>query len=180
MCVDAVVWCVFVHVHVCVGGGVGWSAVGGCVWVCVGVCGWRKRRGEGGGRVECVCGGCGAVMCGVVLCVLRDACALKTSWCVRSKRPLESQDDRAKQRRVLEDPDEDEVMIGEVQVNEEVEHPKSEVSATEFYDWQLKEYEGILRELQSQNDFMIIHGVPSSEVANKEVIKTRWGSETTK
>ena len=38
--------------------------------------------------------------------------------------PLESQGDRSKQRRVLEDPDEDEVMIGEVQVNEEVEHPR--------------------------------------------------------
>ena len=37
-----------------------------------------------------------------------------------------------------------------------------------------KEYEGILRELQSQNDFMSFHGVPSSEVVNKEVIKTRW------
>ena len=35
------------------------------------------------------------------------------------------------------DPDEDEVMIGEVQV-------------TEFDDWQQKEYEGILRERQSQ------------------------------
>ena len=37
-----------------------------------------------------------------------------------------------KQRRVLEDPDEDEVMIGEVQVNEEVEHPRSGGSATEI------------------------------------------------
>ena len=50
--------------------------------------------------------------------------------------PLESQDDRAKQRHALEDPDEDEVMIGEVQVNEEVGHPRLEVSATEFDDWQ--------------------------------------------
>ena len=41
--------------------------------------------------------------------------------------PLESQDDRAKQRRVLEDQDEDEVMIGEIQVNEKVEHPRPEV-----------------------------------------------------
>ena len=88
--------------------------------------------------------------------------------------PLESQGDRSKQRRVMDDPDEDEVMIGEVQVNEEVEHPTSEVLVTEFDDWQQKEYEGILRELQSQNDFMSFHGVPSSEVANKEVIKTRW------
>ena len=88
--------------------------------------------------------------------------------------PLVSQGDRSKQRRVMEDPDEDEVMIGEVQVNEEVEHPTSEVSVTEFDDWQQKEYEGILRELQSQNDFMSFHGVPSSEVTNKEVIKTRW------
>ena len=37
-----------------------------------------------------------------------------------------------------------------------------------------KEYEGILRELHSQNDFMSFLGVPSSEVTNKEVIKTRW------
>ena len=68
--------------------------------------------------------------------------------------PLESQGDRSRQRRVMEDPDEDEVMIGEVQVNEEVEHPTSEVSAKEFDDW--------LRELQSQNDFMSFHGVPRS------------------
>ena len=74
----------------------------------------------------------------------------------------------------MEDSDEDEVMIGEVQVNEEVEHPTSEVSVTEFDDLQQKEYEGILRELQSQNDFMSFHGVPSSEVTNKEVIKTHW------
>ena len=87
---------------------------------------------------------------------------------------LESQGDRSKQRRVMEDPDEDEVMIGEVQVNEEVEHPMSEVSVAEFDGWQQKEYEGILSELQSQNDFMSFHGVPSSEVANKDVIKTRW------
>ena len=79
-----------------------------------------------------------------------------------------------KQRRVMEDPGEDEVMIGEVQVNEEVEHPQSEVSATEFDDCQQKEYEGILTELQSQNDLMSFHGVPSSEVTNQEVIKTRW------
>ena len=88
--------------------------------------------------------------------------------------PLESQGDRSKQRRVMEDPDEDGVIIGEVQVNEEVEHPVSEVSVAEFDDWQLKEYEGTLRELQSQNDFMSFHGVPSSDVVNKEVIKTRW------
>ena len=74
----------------------------------------------------------------------------------------------------MEDPDEDEVMIGEVQVNDEVEHQTSEVSVTEFDDWQQKEYEGLLRELQSQNDFVSFHGVPSSEVTNKEVIKTRW------
>ena len=36
--------------------------------------------------------------------------------------PFESQGDRSKQRRVMEDPDKDEVMTGEVQVNEEVEH----------------------------------------------------------
>ena len=44
-------------------------------------------------------------------------------------------------------------MIGDVQVNEEVEHPTSEVSVTEFDDWQHKEYEGNLRELQSQKRF---------------------------
>ena len=88
--------------------------------------------------------------------------------------PLESQEDRSKQRRALEDPDEDEVIIAEVQVNLEVEHPRSEVSATQFDDWQRKEYEGILIELQSQNDFMSFHDAPSSEVANKEVIRTRW------
>ena len=88
--------------------------------------------------------------------------------------PLESQDDRVKQRRVLQHPEEDEVMIGEVQVNEEAEHIRSEVSTTEFDDWQQKEYEGILGELRRQNDFMSFHGVPSSEVANKEVIKTCW------
>ena len=87
--------------------------------------------------------------------------------------PLESQGDRSKQRRVMEDLDEDEAMIGEVQVNEEVEHPTSEVSVTDFDDWQQKESEGILTELQSQNDFMSFRGVPSSEVTNKEVIKTR-------
>ena len=86
--------------------------------------------------------------------------------------PLESQCDRSKQRRVMEDPDEDEVMIGEVQVNKEVEHPASEVSVTEFDDWQ--------QELQSQNDFMKFHGVPGSEVANKEVIKNSLGAETTR
>ena len=48
--------------------------------------------------------------------------------------PFESQGDRSKQRRVMEDPDEDDVMIGEVQVNEEVEHPMSEVSVAEFDD----------------------------------------------
>ena len=59
-------------------------------------------------------------------------------------------------------------------LNEEVEHPRSEVAATEFDDWQQKEYEGKLKELQSQNDFMSMHGVSSSEVANKEAIRTRW------
>ena len=45
--------------------------------------------------------------------------------CVYMKRsPLESQDDQMKQRRMLEHPDGDEVLNGEVQVNEEVEHPK--------------------------------------------------------
>ena len=58
----------------------------------------------------------------------------------------------------MADPDEDEVMIGEIPVNEEVEHRKSEVSGTEFDDWQQKEYEGRLKELQSQNDFRSTHG----------------------
>ena len=53
--------------------------------------------------------------------------------------PLESQGDGSKQRRVMEDHNEDEAMIGEVHVNEEVEHPTSEVSVTEFDDWQQKE-----------------------------------------
>ena len=88
--------------------------------------------------------------------------------------PLESQGNRSKQRCVLEDSDEDEGVLGEGQVNEEVEHPRSEVSATEFDYWQQKEYGGILREVQSQNDLMSIHGGRSSEVAKKEVIKTRW------
>ena len=58
---------------------------------------------------------------------------------------------------MLEDPDEDEVMIGEVQVHGEVQHSRSEVSATEFDDWQQGEYARILREPQSQNDFMSFH-----------------------
>ena len=37
--------------------------------------------------------------------------------------PLEGQDDRPKQRRVSVDPDEDEVMIGDIPVNEEVNIP---------------------------------------------------------
>ena len=61
------------------------------------------------------------------------------------RNPLECQGDRSKQRRAMEDPDEDEVMIGQVPVNEEVEHPTSEGWVTEFHDWQKKEYEGILR-----------------------------------
>ena len=48
--------------------------------------------------------------------------------CLNMKRsPLDSQGGRSKQRRVLRDEaDEDEVMIDEIQVNEEVEHPRSE------------------------------------------------------
>ena len=68
----------------------------------------------------------------------------------------------------MEDSDEGEVMIGEVQVNEEVEHRKSEVSVTEVDDWQQKEYEGILRKLQPQNDFMSFLGVPSSVISMQE------------
>ena len=40
--------------------------------------------------------------------------------------------------------------------------------------WQHRQHAGTLKELQSQNDFMSMHGVPNSEVVNKEVIKTRW------
>ena len=80
----------------------------------------------------------------------------------------------------MEDSDEDEAMIGEVQVNEEFEHPTSEVSVTEFNDWQQKEYEEILRELQSENDFMSFYGVPSSEVVNNDVIPNSLGAETTR
>ena len=50
--------------------------------------------------------------------------------------PLENLGDRPKQRRVMEDPDGGEVMIGKLQVNEQVEHPTSEVSVTEFDVWQ--------------------------------------------
>ena len=64
-------------------------------------------------------------------------------------------------------------MIGEILLNEEVGHPRSEVSATKFQDWQQKYYEGKLQEYPSQNDFMSVRRVSSSEVANKEVIKTR-------
>ena len=76
-----------------------------------------------------------------------------------------------KQRRALEDPDEDEVILGEVQVNEEVERPTSEVSATEFDDWQQTEYEGILREFQSQDDFTSLHGVPVRRLQKKRSSK---------
>ena len=48
--------------------------------------------------------------------------------------PLESQGARSKQGRLLKDPDEDEVMIGESHVSEEVEHQRSEASATECDD----------------------------------------------
>ena len=70
----------------------------------------------------------------------------------------------------MEDPDGDEV----IQVNEEEEHPWSEVSATDFDDWHHKECAGKLKALQSLNDTMSIYGVPSSEVVYKEVIITRW------
>ena len=52
--------------------------------------------------------------------------------------------------------------------------PSQRVFGNKFADWQQNEYEGMLREVQSQNDFMSFHGVPRSEGANKEVIKTRW------
>ena len=92
-----------------------------------------------------------------------------------NRSPLESHSERPKQRRVLEDPDGDEVMTGELQVNEEVEHPWSEVSARVIDDWQQREYAVKLKELRSQNDFMNVHGVPSSEDVKKEVIKNTLG-----
>ena len=62
--------------------------------------------------------------------------------------------------------------MGEIQVNEEVEHSKSEVSTNLTLG--NREYEGKLKELQSRNDFMSMHGVSSSVVANEEVIITHW------
>ena len=62
--------------------------------------------------------------------------------------PLESHIERQRQRRVIKNLDGDEVMIGEIQVNEVVEHPWSEVSTTEFHDWQQREYVEKLTELQ--------------------------------
>ena len=61
--------------------------------------------------------------------------------------------EQPEQRRVLEDPDGDEVTIVDIQVNEEVEHPWSEVSATAVADWQQREHGVKLKDLQSQNDF---------------------------
>ena len=85
---------------------------------------------------------------------------------------LQSHGERPKQRRVLEDPDGDEVMIGETQEKLNMHGQKSQPH--KFDDWQHKESSGKLKELQSQNDFMSMHEVPSSEAVNKEVIKTRW------
>ena len=42
---------------------------------------------------------------------------------------------------MLEDPD-GEVMIGEIQVNEEVRQPWSDISKTDLYDWQQRECAG--------------------------------------
>ena len=47
-----------------------------------------------------------------------------------------------KQRSMLQDPDGDKVMIGEIQVNEVVEHPWSEISATDIDDGKQREYAG--------------------------------------
>ena len=91
---------------------------------------------------------------------------------------LVSQDDQSMQRRVLEDPDEDEVMIGEILVSDEVENPRSEVSATEFDAWQQNAYEGILKELQSQNDFLSIHGVPKLGGCKQRGHQNTLGTET--
>ena len=50
----------------------------------------------------------------------------------------------------------------------------SEVSGTEFDDEQHRENAVETERASTQNDFMSMHGVPSSEVVNKEAIKTRW------
>ena len=79
-------------------------------------------------------------------------------------RPLESHSERRKQRRVIESSDGYETIIGEVQVHEE-----SEVV------W--PEGQGKVKGLQSQKDFMRMHGVPSSEVVNQETSGARWVME---
>ena len=71
----------------------------------------------------------------------------------------------------MEDPDGVEVMIGGIQVNEEVELPWSGISATDFDDWQQTEH---VWKLIDQCEFISIHRVPSSEVVTKGVITTRW------
>ena len=45
----------------------------------------------------------------------------------------------------------------------------------EFDEWSQRARDSKTKELQSKNDFMSIHGVPSEEVVNKPVIK--MGSE---
>ena len=71
--------------------------------------------------------------------------------CVRlnmKRSPLERHSERPKQRRVLANPDGDDGMIVEIQVNEDVDHPWSEVSATEFDDWQHEDFAGKLKDLE--------------------------------
>ena len=93
---------------------------------------------------------------------------------------LTSHSERPEQRRMLEDADGDEVMVGEIQASEEVERPWSVVSATGLDDWQHREYAAKLKELQPQNDVLSTHEVPSSEVVNEEVVKNTWGLQRTR
>ena len=70
--------------------------------------------------------------------------------------PLESRGNLTK-RHIIKNPDCDEHMIGEVQVNEEVEYSWPELKQQIVHHWHQKKRHGKLRELQSQNDFMKIH-----------------------
>ena len=64
--------------------------------------------------------------------------------------PLDIRGNSTKQRRVIESPEDDELRICEVQVNEELEQSWPEISATAFDDWQLSEREGNVKEVHSQ------------------------------
>ena len=71
-------------------------------------------------------------------------------------------------RSLLEISDGHTIMIGDVQVNEEVEGVWPEVSSQQVEGWHQRVRAGKVKWLQSQNDFMSMHDVPSSEVVNKE------------